>query len=121
MVWDRTNPRKPRQCRAQMMFTNESGGLMQSWQWTRVFRPAADVAGLKPSEVLHLLRHLYASLLIRHGESVKTVQHRLGHAKATTTLNAYGHLWPDADDTTRAAIAEGLSGYCGARTERGLA
>ena len=28
----------------------------------------------------HALRHFYASLLIRHGESVKTVQARLGHA-----------------------------------------
>jgi integrase len=32
------------------------------------------------------LRHFYASLLIRHGESVKTVQARLGHASAVETL-----------------------------------
>ena len=25
------------------------------------------------------------------------VQRALGHASATTTLNTYGHLWPDAD------------------------
>jgi hypothetical protein len=35
----------------------------------------------------HDLRHYYASLLIRHGESVKTVQHRLGHATAAETLS----------------------------------
>jgi integrase len=34
----------------------------------------------------------YASLLIRHGESVKTVQARLGHASAAETLDTYGHL-----------------------------
>ena len=45
-----------------------------------------------------------ASLLIRHGESVKTVQSRLGHASAAITLDTYSHLWPDADDTTRAAV-----------------
>ena len=51
-----------------------------------------------------MLRHLYASLLIRHGESVKTVQDRLGHSSAAVTLDTYSHMWPDADDTTRAAV-----------------
>ena len=52
----------------------------------------------------HALRHYYASLLIRHGESVKTVQARLGHASAVETLDTYSHLWPDSDDRTRDAI-----------------
>ena len=52
----------------------------------------------------HELRHFYASLLIRHGESVKTVQRRLGHATAAETLDTYAHLWPDSDDRTREAI-----------------
>jgi hypothetical protein len=26
------------------------------------------------------------------------------HASATTTLDTYGHLWPDADESTRIAI-----------------
>ena len=42
--------------------------------------------------------------LIRHGESVKTVQSRLGHASATETLDTYGHLWPDSEDRTREAV-----------------
>ena len=53
---------------------------------------------------MHALRHYYASLLIRYGESVKTVQVRLGHASAAETLDTYSHLWPDSDDRTRAAI-----------------
>jgi hypothetical protein len=32
-----------------------------------------------------------------------TVQRSLGHAKATTTLNTYAHLWPTAEDRTRMA------------------
>ncbi|MGB6277429.1 MAG: site-specific integrase, partial [Rhodococcus sp. (in: high G+C Gram-positive bacteria)] len=31
------------------------------------------------------------------------VQARLRHASAKTTLDTYGHLWPDADESTRAA------------------
>lgn len=26
------------------------------------------------------------------------------HASARTTLDTYGHLWPDADESTRAAV-----------------
>ena len=32
-----------------------------------------------------------------------TVQRSLGHAKATTPLNTYAHLWPTAEDRTRKA------------------
>lgn len=52
----------------------------------------------------HDLRHYYASLLIYHGESVKTVQARIGHASASETLDTYSHLWPDSDDRTREAV-----------------
>ena len=52
----------------------------------------------------HDLRHYYAPLLIRHGESVKVVQARLGHATAAETLDTYAHLWPDSEDRTRQAV-----------------
>jgi integrase len=52
----------------------------------------------------HELRHYYSSLLIRHSESVKVVQARLGHASAAETLDTYSHLWPDSDDRTREAL-----------------
>lgn len=57
-----------------------------------------------PGFVFHGLRHYYASLLIRHGESVKTVQERIGHASAVETLDTYSHLLPDSDDRTREAV-----------------
>lgn len=69
-----------------------------------LWRPVAHEAGVPLGTGLHLLRHYYASLLIRHGESVKTVQARLGHASATETLDTYAHLWPDSEDRTREAV-----------------
>jgi integrase len=54
---------------------------------------------------LHDLRHFYASSLIAAGCDVVTVQRALGHAKATTTLETYSHLWPTAEDKTRTAAA----------------
>src|SRR5215212_1493386 len=76
-----------------------------------LWRPAARQAALPAPSGLHNLRHYYASLLIRHGESVKTVQARLGHASAVETLDTYSHLWPDSDDRTRQAVDSVLGGH----------
>jgi integrase len=54
---------------------------------------------------LHHLRHFYASGLIAAGCDVVTVQRALGHSSASVTLNTYSHLWPTAEDRTRAAAA----------------
>jgi integrase len=67
-------------------------------QWRKA-TSATGLTGLR----LHDLRHFFASGLIASGCDVVTVQRALGHASATTTLNTYGHLWPDAEDRTRAA------------------
>jgi integrase len=64
----------------------------------------AKVPGLPPDFRFHDLRHYFASLLIASGSDVKVVQARMRHASAKTTLDTYGHLWPDSDDSTRAAI-----------------
>ncbi|MEO6414213.1 MAG: tyrosine-type recombinase/integrase [Pedococcus sp.] len=54
---------------------------------------------------LHDLRHFYASGLIASGCDVVAVQRALGHAKSTTTLTTYAHLWPTAEDRVRDAAA----------------
>lgn len=71
-----------------------------------VWRLVAKIAALNAatSRGMHALRHYYAPLLVRYGESVKSVQTRLGHASAVETLDTYSHLWPDSDDRTRDAI-----------------
>jgi len=85
------------------VFTTASGRPVRRSNWGDVWRPAVASAGL-PGFVFHGLRHYYASLLIRHGESVKSVQDRLGHKSAVETLDTYSHLWPDSDDRTREAV-----------------
>ncbi|WIG18373.1 tyrosine-type recombinase/integrase [Kocuria rosea] len=67
-----------------------------------LWRKAAAKAGVEGVK-LHDLRHFYASGLIAAGCDVVTVQRALGHARATTTLNTYSHLWPSAEDRTRQA------------------
>ena len=73
----------------------------------------AQVPGLPEGFRFQDLRHYYASLLISSGLDVKVVQARLRHAFAKTTLDAYGHLWPDSDETTRAVISDVITARSG--------
>lgn len=86
-----------------LIFTLEGQPITRQ-RFGHLWRPIARGAGLPGGTGLHACRHYYASLLIRHGESVKTVQARLGHASAVETLDTYSHLWPDSDDRTREAV-----------------
>jgi integrase len=91
--------------RAETLLTNEWGQQMTPWTIERAVRSArARVPGLPPTFRFHDLRHYFASLLIASGTDVKVVQARMRHASAKTTLDTYGHLWPDSHDSTRAAI-----------------
>jgi len=90
------------------VFTNDAGEPIRRTRFSDMWRPAVARAGVAHGTGFHALRHFYASLLIRHGESVKVVQARLGHASAAETLDTYSHLWPDSEDRTRKAIDDVL-------------
>jgi integrase len=51
----------------------------------------------------HALRHTHASLLIAKGVDVLAVGRRLGHSRASTTLDKYGHLVEGADEAAAKA------------------
>lgn len=80
-----------------------------STTWLRSMR-RAGVSGFR----FHDLRHFYASGLISAGCDVVTVQRAMGHAKASTTLGTYSHLWPNADDRTRQAASALVASALGA-------
>lgn len=84
---------------------DEWGNRAGPWTIERAIRAARDQVGLPEGFRFHDLRHYFASLLIASGLDVKVVQARLRHASAKTTLDTYGHLWPDRDDSSRAAVA----------------
>ena len=58
---------------------------------------------------LHDLRHFMATEMLAHGVAVVTVSQRLGHARASTTLNVYAHCVPGADRDAADYIAELLN------------
>jgi integrase len=83
-----------------------AGSRCGPWTIERAIRAArSDVDGLPEGFTFHDLRHYLASLLIALGADIKTVQ-ALRHATASTTLDVSGHLMPDADQSTRTAIAK---------------
>ena len=99
-VYPHANPCEP----GDLMFTNAQHAPIDQRRWSNVWRAVADPLGLPRGTGFHALRHHYASTPIRAGESVKVVQERLGHTSATMTLDVYGHLFPDDEDRTRAAV-----------------
>ena len=98
-----------RQYGGDTVVTNGIGRASSPWAIERAFPSSrSQVEGLPEGFRFHDLRHYLASLIIGKGCDVKVVQCRLRHANATTTLNTYGHLWPDKDESTRNAIASAL-------------
>jgi len=88
------------------VLTDDDGKPVPPWQIDRALRAVrGDVVGLPEEFGFQDLRHYLASLLIANGANIKVVQARMRHATAKTTLDTYGHLWPDTDESTRRVIA----------------
>jgi len=56
----------------------------------------AEIAGL-PEIRVHDLRHSHASMLIDMGTNIFEISRRLGHESVKTTMDTYGHLYPNKD------------------------
>lgn len=55
---------------------------------------------------LHDLRHTSASILIASGVNIETVAKRLGHSKASFTIDIYGHALESMDDVASKVLEE---------------
>jgi integrase len=92
--------------RSGLIFTSAIGTpLRPSTLWTAWHR-AAKAVGTDATP--HDLRHYYASVQIRGGQSIKVLQALLGHKSATETLDTYGHLMGDEDDRSRSVVQDAL-------------
>ena len=101
------------------MVSDEVGRPVGPWVVERAVRSARRrVEGLPEGFRFHDLRHYFASLLIASGADVKEVQRRLRHPSAMTTLNTYGHMWPKADESARAAVGRVMAARAGSETRR---
>ncbi|MCG7430770.1 tyrosine-type recombinase/integrase [Dermacoccus nishinomiyaensis] len=90
--------------------TNEIGRQATPWSIQITMRDVRDgIEGLPEGFRFHDLRHYFASMLIAAGLDVKVVQTRMRHKSATTTLNTYGHMFPDKDETALEAVAAAMA------------
>ena len=104
----------------EMMVTNGPGtDRCGPWIIQRAIRDIrGQIDGLPEKFSVHDLRRYLASLLIASGADIKTVQARMRHASARTTLDTYGHLWPDADESTRTAVGKVIAARVGGAAYR---
>jgi integrase len=119
-IEDRTDPRRPEERKARLLFLSEYGAPLRRGSWAKVWarnvarankhlEESGSVLRVPEGTTLHDFRHFYASVLIAHGATVKKVQRRLGHAKPSITLDLYVHLWEDDEDETATLIDEVLA------------
>ena len=68
------------------VFLNARGGPLTRVGFWKILRRRAGTAGIDPTAVHpHLLRHSYATHLLRRGAPLRVVQELLGHANLATT------------------------------------
>lgn len=60
---------------------------------------------------LHDLRHTSASILIASGVNIETVAKRLGHSKASFTVDIYGHALESMDDVASKVLEEKIASH----------
>ena len=86
-----------------LVFSTLDGDMLSpdnfSRDWHRILR-----ARKLPLCSFHALRHTHASLLLAGGTDVLTVSRRLGHAKASVTLDVYGHVIEGGDQAATKTI-----------------
>jgi integrase len=91
-----------------LVFTTDLGNFVGTSTLHNAWRVAAKKV---PTDATpHDLRHYFASVQIRGGQSIKVLQALLGHKSAVETWDTYGHLMGDEDTRSRAIVDALLGG-----------
>lgn len=77
-----------------LVFSSNKGNLLSRATVEYWNSKISVQVGLKRIKI-HGFRHNHATLLLKSGVDIKTVQYRLGHSKIETTLNIYAHVIND--------------------------
>jgi integrase len=86
-----------------LVFSDIEGRMLNPHAVSRAWRRVCDAKQL-PRVSFHALWHTHVSMLIRRGVDILTISRRLGHSKASVTIDVYGHLIEGADAAAAKAI-----------------
>ena len=88
-----------------LVFAKPGGELWGRSHQHRRLREACAAARIEPAASFHMLRHTYATLLLRGGAPLPVIAANLGHADTRMTERHYAHLMPGyVAETIRAAM-----------------
>ncbi|MGE5559388.1 MAG: tyrosine-type recombinase/integrase [Bacillota bacterium] len=87
------------------VFAWEDGHMLAPGSLSKYFRELMDAKGLREFH-FHTLRHSFASMLIKKGESIKVIQELLGHSTITTAIDTYSHVEPEIKNKAAEKINE---------------
>jgi len=90
------------------VFTTGTGSHPYPAHLHRALRAACRDARV-PVIHIHGLRHVHATLAVRAGADLKSLQRRLGHASLTMTLGLYAHALASGDAATAQALERMLT------------
>ena len=90
-----------------LVFTSEVGTPIHPDNLTHLRGRLMDSAGV-PRVRLHDLRHLHASMAIRNGMDPKVLADRLGHSRASFTLDKYTHLFEEQRASSAVSLLDFL-------------
>lgn len=87
-------------CNYHFIFINKNGTFYKLTALSKYFKKVLKAIG-KENVRIHDLRHTYASMALKSGMDIKTLQNNLGHGTSSFTLDVYSH-------TTREMQKEGI-------------
>ena len=78
---------------------SDKGNQILNPNYNRYLNRSAKEIGLTKSVTAHKLRHSHITLLATLGVDIKTIMHRVGHAKPEVTLKVYTHVTNEMNQT----------------------
>ena len=97
--------RAMRKCKSPYLFCTLAGGQLSDRYVREFVRRYAKKAGIKKNVYPHILRHTFATDLLRETKNIRLVQKALGHVSISTTM-IYTHIVDDQ-------LEEALRGFRG--------